>query len=317
MVMFAVHLLPSAQCFTGCPRSHSKFIKCANKNLTAIPSWIPSDVLKLDLSHNPLRNIREDSFARFTNLKVLDLGHCSLNQHLKLPKSLRKINLKYNGISINNAAATFKGMSESQIVLINLNGNKLTLDGNLSIFPKSVQYLQLNYNILKRIESNDFESLTSLRYLDISHNGLCRIAKGAFKYLRQLKEINIEYNTISMNDVAAIFRGNSESQITSINLNGNNLMMDENFSIFPRSVEKLDLNANILTKLEANDFEGFTNLAHLDISYTGLRQVAKRTFKYLGQLTHLRLNNNNITALPRRSFCLIHISNISILDLII
>ena len=317
----AAHLIPCAESVNGCLPSSSKILICVNKSLTAIPSWIPSNVTSLYLSHNSFGNIREDSFTRFTNLKKLYLGYCSLNKHLKLPESLKAISLEYNSISLDNVAAIFKGRTESQIELINLNGNNLMLDGNLSIFPKSIKYLHLNYNSVKKIESNDFKGLTNLLFLDVSNNGLRRVAEGAFKCLRQLGKIRLNDNNITELP-KRVFEFNPD--ITWVDIGNNYLTMLPDlrgirlltklrlFKNQIKSVEGRALGVGYIKyiDLESNEIESF-NLSgvkyhFLDLSNNRISHINKGSFGNNFYMSALLLQRNNIKSLNRTCFQGVH-----------
>ena len=317
MVIFAAHFIPWAKGISGCQPSHSITVKCVKKDLTVIPSWIPLNVVSLDLSGNPLRKMREDFFTRFTNLKVLRLGYCGINQRLELPRSLTAIELEYNSISMDNVAAMFRRKSESQIERININGNNLMLDGNISIFPRSVKRLYLNGNILSKIESNDFEGLANLTHLDISNTGLRRIAKGAFKHLKQLTYIRLNDNNITelpkkifeLNpEIHTIDIGNNKlkilpdlrgiRQLTRLRLIKNKIKMVEGHTIGVRSIFHIDL--------ESNEIEYFnlTGVKYhiLDLTNNRISHINKGSLGDNPQIHALLLQRNNLKSLNRTCF---------------
>ena len=69
---------------------------------------------------------------------------------------------------------------------LSLEANGLMLDGNLSVFPKSVKYLYLKNSILKKLEVDDLKGFSHLRELDLGSNSLHSIANGAFDHLKEL-----------------------------------------------------------------------------------------------------------------------------------
>ena len=90
----------------------------------------------------------------------------------------------------------FKGKQEARIKSITLISNSLKLDESLSVFLKSVQYIRLNDNTLKKIEATDFESLPDLIHLLLTGVGLQSVASGAFDRLTQLNELVADHNHI-------------------------------------------------------------------------------------------------------------------------
>ena len=88
----------------------------------------------------------------------------------------------------------FKGKQEARIKSITLIRNGLKLDERLSVFPKSVQYIRLNDNTLKKIEATDFESLPNLIHLLLTGVGLQSEASRAFDSLTQLNEFFADHD---------------------------------------------------------------------------------------------------------------------------
>ena len=195
LAIFSALLLLCAECLSnGCPHVDSPIVKCVNKNLTRIPSWIPSNITVLDLSKNPFLKIQEDSFLRFTNLSTLSVAYGCLHQPFKIPKSVKVIDIRNNLLSIESAAAMFRSKEESNILTIWIDTNNLKLDGDLSVFP--VQFLAKIKSKMKTIRANEFKGLPNLISLDLAHNGIKSISDGAFDNLRQLKYIDLRGNNI-------------------------------------------------------------------------------------------------------------------------
>ena len=106
------------------------------------------------------------------------------------------IDIGNNLLSIESAAAMFRNKEESNILTIWIDTNNLKLDGDLSVFPRSVQFLAINTSKMKTIRANEFKGLANLISLDLAHNGIKSISDGAFDNLRQLKYIDLRGNNI-------------------------------------------------------------------------------------------------------------------------
>ena len=320
MITLVVGLLLCTHCFSiDCPYSSSTVVKCVNRNLTSIPDWIPSNVTLIDLSENPFFKLQKDSFARFTVLTTLSLRSCWLNQPLILPASLRNIDLGHNSFSIENIAATFRRKQEPRIISIHLDGNKLKLDGHLSVFPKSVEYLWLNDNILKKIEADDFEGLTNLKYLRLGGNGLRSVASGAFDKLTQLTKILLDDNRIT--DLPTrIFQHNPK--LEEIDLSNNRLRDFPDFGgtarlyrLFLRrnriksvrghsygnqskSIYHIDLSSN---EIQSFNFSGLRYMI-MDLSRNRISKIEAGSFSENPYISALLLSRNNITSIKRACF---------------
>ncbi|KAG7665831.1 PODN [[Candida] subhashii] len=82
-----------------------KQLYLSHNEITEINSFeLPSSLIYLDISNNPISHIREGDFSEFKNLKGIDmknnqdLGICLHNKTLKFPKSLQLLNLSNCGI---------------------------------------------------------------------------------------------------------------------------------------------------------------------------------------------------------------------------
>ena len=318
----AVHLLSYAEFLsTGCSYSNSTVVRCVNRNLTTVPTWIPLNVELIDLSENPFLKLQKDSFAKFTVLNILSIRSCSLNQPLELPNNLSSIDLGYNSFSMENVAATFKSKPESYIKKINLEGNHLKLDGNLSVFPKSVEYLQLGGNMLSKIEATDFETFTHLTYVNLGGNGIRNVASGAFDKLKQLAKIDLSDNKIG--DLPkGIFQHNQKlsvitfenNRLTSIpDLSGikqlNRLFLQRN-QIKTVVGSRFGLPLISYVNLASNNIQSF-NLSGLtyfimDLSNNRISSIEEGSLGQNSHISSLLLQTNNIKSIQRTSFKGVH-----------
>ena len=317
-VLFTAHLLLGAECFSnGCSYSNPTIVKCVNKNLARIPNWIPSNVTDLDLSHNPHLKIQERSLLRFTNLTKLSLRHCHLNKPFRIPETLVRIDLSYNLLSIESVAAIFKNKDAYNIIYISVNSNNLQLDGNLSMFPRSVQFLHLSGNKMKRVQAEDFKEFQNLLRLELANTGIQSIAKGAFdglshlyyinlnenrigklprrifQYCENLTSINVESNYLTeLPDLTGIRRLNE------LNLKKNRIKIVNGNSFGVHDISKIDLSSN---RIETFDFTGIKYFL-LDMANNSIRKIKQGSFGPNPLISGVILSENNITSLENNCF---------------
>ena len=316
--MVATHLLSCGNCSSnGCSFWDSTVAMCLNKNLTAIPNWIPSNVRKIDLSYNPFLKLQQDSFVRFTTLRSLLLRRCNLSQPFRLPKTLWDIDLYGNSFSVENVAVIFKMMHKPRIMTINLGANNLALDGILSVLPNSVKELCLCNNVLRKIEVDDFKGFSNLRELDLGSNGLQSIATGAFDHLKELRNITLSNNNLA-HLPSRLFQHNPKTSF--IKLDKNNFRHTPDLSGIKRLLI-LDLSSNRIKTVNSSSFGirkiriirlalneiksfNFSGLAHqvLDISNNRISSIEQGSLGENSRLHSLFLQRNNITLLTRACF---------------
>jgi len=290
VVAVAVHFLSCTECSsTGCSYSNSTVVRCVNRNLTTVPTWIPSNAISIDLSENPFLQLQKDSFAKFTVLKYLSIRRCSLNQPLELPNSLSSIDLGYNSFSMENVAATFKSRPESYITSINLEGNQLKLDGNLSVFPKSVEYLQLGGNMLSKIEAGDFDTFLNLNNLSIGGNGIRNVASGAFDKLKQLTEIHLHDNKIR-DFPKGIFQHNQK--LSDVHFENNRLTSIPDFSGITQ-LNRLFLQRNQIKTAAVGSRVGLLSISYIELASNKIQSFNFSGLKYMT----MDLSNNRISSI--------------------
>ena len=318
LITVAVHLISCTNDFSDdCKILDSSKVICRNKNLTTMPKWIPSNVTVIDLSENPFLKLQEDSFLRFTNLKLLELRSCNLNLPLQLPKSLVSFFFMNNSFSMENIAAMFKKMQEHFIVVIDLSRNSLTLDENFSVFPKLVDALWLENNSLKKIGVDDFKGFSSLRDLNLGSNGLHSIAAGAFDHLKAIEFIELPDNNLEYLP-ERLFQHNSK--LSFVNLDKNSFRDIPHLCGIP-SLSRLILSRNRIKIVNGSSFKGhkidYVNLAanqiesfnlsglaytHLDISNNRISAIDQGSLGENSHIDTLLLQRNNITSLSRACF---------------
>ena len=237
-------------------------------------------------------------------------------------KTISKLLLCRNSISFlpNN---TFKGFRK--VRLLNLCKNKLSwfseeslggldnlhqidLSSNAFIsFPKFlpnyIEEIDLQYNQIKLIDTNDTGYLCNLKKLVLKHNKIETIKLGAFDGLENLHVLDLAQNEIAFlpGDVFNSFRN-----LTRLDLGNNKLQrIDLNKRRFESlvSLRYLDLSGNDCVYLREDMFESMVSLKYLHLqrnklgaSFAGL--YGENLFKGVKRLEELYLMDNDIRALP-------------------
>ena len=165
--------------------------------------------------------------------------------------------------------------------------------------PSNVTDIDLSENPFLKLQEDSFVRFAGLQSLKLS---FCKLNL-PLQLPNNLRSIDLEGNLFSMENVATMFkRMQIHHRIRFINLGANALRLDEYLPIFPKSVKQLYLNFNILSKIEAGDFKGYSDLKILDLGGTGLHIIAAGAFDHLKKLKEIKLYDNKLADLPKRLF---------------
>nr|ABB59085.1 variable lymphocyte receptor A [Eptatretus stoutii] len=150
----------------------TKNVDCSSKELTAIPSNIPTDTDRLLLGSNKLSSLSAKAFHSLSSLTFLELSY---NQLQTLPPGV------------------FDHLVELDTLGLNSNQLKSLPEGVFDKLTK-LTVLWLNNNKLQRLPDGVFDKLTNLKELWLRNNQLRRVPEGAFDFLSSLSDVTLQSN---------------------------------------------------------------------------------------------------------------------------
>lgn len=157
---------------------------------------------------------------------------------------------------------------------------------------KKLEHLSLRNNAIKAIPAIIF-TLENLNYLNFSDNRIGNISDSHFKELMAIEKVDLSHNTLNTIPHDTI----DHSKCIRLDLQGNKL------EVFPcaisqiRTLKKLDLANNNISKMEDDAFAKLGNLVELDLSFNNLTYLPS-SIRNLTKLKKLNLSGNNISFLP-------------------
>ncbi|XP_056420385.1 transforming growth factor beta activator LRRC33 [Hyla sarda] len=192
----AQHFSPS-----GC-RIVSKVAHCRYLQLTSIPQDLPSDIKELIIDHNNVKSLQEDALQRYPDLNNLslksnNLGYLDWNifegtskQESPLPEE-NTIFMKYTLVSLGLRSAV-------SLRWLDLSRNSLNEDMVQTLLTNltTLEYLNLDYNIIMRLDRFSFEGLRNLKELSLQRNYIYEIGAGTFDSLVNLRTLNMAFNLL-------------------------------------------------------------------------------------------------------------------------
>ncbi|XP_041350810.1 toll-like receptor 4 [Gigantopelta aegis] len=171
---------------------------CSNRGLPDVPTTLPATITVLLMDHNNLKNLTSKKFARFENLTHLDISHNIINQvdddSFQGLTHLQCLHMEGNRVQCPDKALS---------VLHSL--GELYLDGSPNMtFGEHFQNLTKLTSLslsghegrcnITNIFNNTFEYVPYLNKLDLSLCGLNNIETGAFLTLKTIEELDISDN---------------------------------------------------------------------------------------------------------------------------
>ena len=190
--------------------SHN-LIKIVPNNFTNIFGhffyYISYQLTFLDLSFNNIFKINSSMFMDRENLRYINLENSFREE---ISSNLYVFNDHLESITISNNylnkfpifCSNYSRSRVCNLLELNIENNKLKELGKIHLINlKSLKYLNLNRNLLSRIENNTFDHLINLETLIISCNNLSSANTFdsnpfIFKYLLNIKELNLSSNSI-------------------------------------------------------------------------------------------------------------------------
>ncbi|XP_061569559.1 toll-like receptor 22 [Cololabis saira] len=231
----------------------------------------------LDLSKNPLKEFRVSADV-FPNLTRFYIGSSSSNKPMMWDvrnttflRQVSRLDISELQMSLKDMKSLFEGVNSS-LTALKMNAMKHNLSAivNMSCTVPTMSTLQFRRNNLKFLSPIFFKLCVNVTELDIAENRIGSISDNAFTSLDSLRVLCLSRNKLSWVPPAA----------RSI-----------------RSLSKLDLSTNNISRLECHDFANMTRLTELSLYQNSISALRECFFKDLVRLQVLRLQNNKITKL--------------------
>ena len=318
--------------------STSVEVECNRCQCSCIPyEVIPIDTTRLILLYNTLRILANHSFEKFTKIQLLILRNNSLhtiesqafaglNRLVWLDVSQNPIKTFVDFIFLPVTRLIFLSVKQTQTKVFNRNSiyhmasiRKLDFDINLQTsFPSfvdrdgrsvvpNIDKIRFKYNHLQELSPENFRGLETVSELNFGNNQIQAIQQKCFQGLTRLTSLNlaknklmaIQHSSFWSNSLIDLSLADSE-QCT---LNVKTLA---NFEHLPQlrilSLRKCAIDSTLTSNNLRNLFSAFENLTELDLSFTKFPNDAVEHFRYLRNLSVLKLTGNKIEELHGKDF---------------
>jgi Leucine-rich repeat (LRR) protein len=233
--------------------SSLKYLNVSNNRLQEIDlknAFLPN-LEYLDLSHNRLISIKNESFLNMDKLKHLNLSNNKLD-----------LESEFNNISY------FHGQSHLETLDLSFNEIKY-LDSNQTFqYLNSLKYLNLSNNRLNSLDAFIFGFLYNLSDLHLASNNLTFLNGRCFFNLRNLKKLILKNNQINSIDFLQLNK-NDLYNLEYLEIEENKItLINETHFQFYFYLSSLNLNSNPIESIHKNTFKSLKLLKTLWVSNT-------------------------------------------------
>ncbi|XP_003792816.1 toll-like receptor 3 [Otolemur garnettii] len=290
--------------------SNVQLLTTSNTTFTGLKQ---TNLTTLDLSHNNLNVIGNDSFAWLPHLEHVSLEYNNI-QHLSSHSfhglfNVRSLNLKQSftkkSISLTSLPKIddFSFQWLKRLEYLNMEDNDIPgIKSHMFTGLINLQYLSLSssFSSLQTITNETFSSLaySPLLVLNLTKNKISKIESGAFSPLGRLKVLDLGLNEIGQELTGQEWRGLDNIFEIYLSYNKYLQLTSNSFASVP-SLQRLMLRRVALKNVDVSPspFHPLHNLTILDLSNNNLANINDEMLEGLQKLEILDLQHNNLARL--------------------
>ncbi|XP_007946579.1 toll-like receptor 3 [Orycteropus afer afer] len=272
-----------------------------------------TNLTMLDLSHNSLNMIANDSFAWLPNLKYFNLEYNNIEhlysrsfyglfnvRHLNLKRSFTKQSTSFASLS---KIDDFSFQWLKSLEYLNMEDNNFPgIKSNMFTGLISLKYLRLSnsFTSLRTLTNETFTSLahSPLLLLNLTRNKISRIDSGAFSWLGHLEVLDLGINEIGQELTGQEWRGLTNIVEIYLSFNKYLQLTSNSFALVP-SLQQLMLRRVACKNVDISPspFRPLRNLTILDLSNNNIANINDEMLEGLDKLEILDLQHNNLARL--------------------
>lgn len=298
-----------------------------------------SNLAKLDLSGNGLRDLNSDAFSGISSLKVLNLTDNRLRDFYRLSRITSSVNLEVIDVSDNSyssvPSSAFAGHSRLRKLIMKRNRLLEVEELGLRNLPE-LEAVDLSENMLDALPAMMLSESVRLQELLLQQNNISILPPGLFSELPSLTSLNISHNQLSSQwvkrntfsgllhlivldlssnrlDDLSEFMFRDLHQLQVLRLDHNNIHTLPPF-IFAqlRNLHTLSMAGNQLTVVDAGVFDSLQVLNSLVLSDNSLKVVHESSFVSLFNVENLKLDGNGLDSFPAALVNLTQLRNLDV-----
>ena len=268
-------------------------------NLHPESLWNLTQLLWLDLSNNNIHNIPPYLLRHQANLQVVGLSKNPLNS---LPQGVFGYSGKLKMVALGNTGRDNSVWQEfyplQQLVEIQLQDNIISrLDINMLDRLGQLKYIDLSGNIISSVESDTFVQQSKLTTLILSRNKITRFEYSSMKGLVSLNHLDVSQNILSTFPSSEF---ESMENLNHFNISNNKLNAVPDLK-YLQNLVVVDVHSNNVTALTSTTFD-VQSLTQINLSYNKIRRIPRNVFNEPQSLKVLDMSNNIIESIEQNAF---------------
>ncbi|XP_029670334.1 protein artichoke-like [Formica exsecta] len=239
-----------------------------------------SRLISVDLSHNHLKALPANFFARSNMLRKIELA---ANKFRQIP------------------AVALTAQNIPSLAWLNITANPLVRIHEISSEAKypALQEIHIFGTNLTIVTSQDFEAFPALMHLFMGNNMISRVSPSAFRNLPNLLTLDLSINEL---ELLPQERLKGLEHLRLLNLTHNHLKELEDFPPDLKALQVLDLSYNQISGVGRSTFQHLESLAELHLYGNWISSISPDAFKPLKKLRILDLSRNYLANLPLNAF---------------
>lgn len=268
----------------------------SNNHIATIEDDFPSKLQSLHIGHNNITDLN-GSVRNLNKLKLIFINDNNITDlEGEIPTSGSLTTILAHNNKIKRMPSDFKSLSNLENVYITNNAIK-SFDGIFS-HAKALALVFAADNEIEYLAEDEFMEAFSMQDLNLSYNQITSLNKSLLP-MKKLRVAKFRYNLLkefSLQEIAGLkyleWLDLSNNQIDVLNGRIDNLVETETGS----KLRELNLNHNLLKTLDGS-LAGLTKLKRLDLSNNLLTSVQADDFDRMEELEQMDLSNNLLTTL--------------------
>lgn len=292
VVSFSRVLAGRRQCPDKCTCS-GRIVDCSNQNFANIPMNIPDGTKNLNLAGNNIRTLDNIKLRRLKKLRSLDLRENNIEEITRDSffglKSLRYLHLEGNQLQ-HLPTDVFEHLDSLENLI--LSNNDLTSIEGVFVNMSGVIQLEVSSNRITQLTSRSFKGMVSLQYLNVASNNISSVSLQTFWNMTALRHLVLRDNNLRQAD--GLFVENPDLNIVDLT----NTRLQSFPKVLPLHIESLHLDENNISSIRRDDMIGYIRLRKLILYQNSLTSIEDDSFVNMVDLQELWLNVNRLKKIP-------------------